>query len=233
MANKSVSGQAIDWVRANKTAIIAHFAGDDVCASTEEPVSIFMAGSPGAGKTESSLAIVEMLRRRGDAIVRIDPDEIRMLIPQYTGSNTDAIKGASFLAVEKLYDFVLRADKSMILDSTFTPYRKIEANVRRPLTKNRPTAVISIDQDPLVAWHFTKEREKIEGRSIPREFFIRTLFESRENVRKIKEHYGDQITVHVIRKDYVKQTQRFIEDVERIDTVVQIKYSIDDLRELL
>ena len=79
----------------------------------------------------------------------------------------------------------------------------------------------------------TKEREKIEGRSIPREFFIRTLFESRENVRKIKEHYGDQITVHVIQKDYVKQTQRFIEDVEHIDAVVQIKYSMDDLRELL
>ncbi|MBI5794643.1 zeta toxin family protein, partial [Candidatus Uhrbacteria bacterium] len=108
-----------------------HFANDDICPSIDEPVSIFMAGSPGAGKTESSLAIVEMLEMRGDAIVRIDPDEIRRLVPQYTGSNTDAIKGASFLAVEKLYDFVLRKDKSMILDSTFTPYRKVEANVRR------------------------------------------------------------------------------------------------------
>ena len=73
----------------------------------------------------------------------------------------------------------------------------------------------------------------MEGRSIPPEFFIRTLFESRENARKIKAHYGDQITLHVIQKDYVKQTQRFIEDVTFIDDVVRIKYSVGDLQELL
>ena len=87
-----------------------------------------------------------------------------------------------------------------------------------------------MDQDPLIAWHFTKEREKIEGRSIPRDFFIRTLFESRENVKKIKGKYGDKIIVHVIQKDYVKGTQQFIEDVEHIDDVVRINYSMDDLQ---
>ncbi len=233
MAHKSVSEQAIVWVRTNKNVIIDHFANDEICPSTREPVSLFMAGSPGAGKTESSIAIVEMLKKRGDAIVRIDPDAIRALLPQYTGMNTDAVKGASFLAVEKLYDYVLKTGKSMILDSTFTPYRKTEDNVGRSIAKHRPTAIIYIDQDPLVAWHFTKEREKVEGRSIPRDFFIRTLFESRENVRKIKETYGNEITLHVIQKDYVKQTQRFIEDVEQIDDIVRFKYSVDALRELL
>lgn len=233
MTKKSVSEKAIEWVRANKKKIIDHFSSDAVCPSSKEPFSIFMAGSPGAGKTESSIAIVEMLKKRGDAIVRIDPDEIRKLIPQYTGSNTDAVKGASFLAVEKLYDYVLKTGKSMILDSTFTPYKKIEGNVRRSVAKGRTTTIIYIDQDPLVAWHFTKEREKVEGRSIPRDFFIRTLFESRENVQKIKEQYGDQVDLHVIQKDFVKQTQRFIEDVEQIDHVVRIKYNVDDLQELL
>lgn len=233
MVNKSVSKQSIEWVRANRKTIIKHFASDDICISTEEPLSIFMAGSPGAGKTESSHAIVERLKQRGDEIVRIDPDEIRTLIPQYTGRNTDAIKGASFLAVEKIYDYVLKAGKSMILDSTFTPYRKIEGNVRRSLNKHRPLAIVYVDQDPLVAWHFTKEREKIEWRSIPKDFFIRTLFESRENVQKIKEKYGDKIIVHVIQKDYVKDKQQFIECVEHLDDVVQIKYSIDDLHNLL
>lgn len=233
MTSKSLAEKAIEWVRANKKKIIDHFASDVVCPPSEEPFSIFMAGSPGAGKTESSIAIVEMLKKRGDAIIRIDPDAIRTLLPQYTGSNTDAIKGASFLAVEKLYDYVLKTGKSMILDSTFTPYRKIEGNVRRSVSKGRPTVIIYIDQDPFVAWHFTKEREKAEGRSIPRDFFIRTLFESRENVRKIKETYDNEIALHVIQKDYVKQTQRFIEDVEFIDDVVRIKYSLDDLQELL
>lgn len=60
----------------------------------------------------------------------------------------------------------------MILDSTFTPYRKIEGNVRRSLNKNRPTAIVYVDQDPLVAWHFTKARKKIEGRSIPNSLFL-------------------------------------------------------------
>jgi len=186
-----------------------------------------------ANKSVSHLAIVEMLKKRGDAIVRIDPDEIRTLIPQYTGKNTDAVKGASFPAVEKLYDHVLKADKSLILDSTFTPYRKIEGNVRRSVNRERPTAIIYVDQDPLVAWHFTKEREKIEGRSIPKDFFVRTLFESRENVRKIKETYGDNVIIHVIQKDYVKSKQPFIECVEHLDDVVQINYSMDDLQDLL
>lgn len=233
MTNKSLSEKAIEWVRAKKKKIIDHFASDDVCPSSEEPFSIFMAGSPGAGKTESSIAIVEMMKKRGDSIVRIDPDEIRKLIPQYTGSNTDAVKGASFLAVEKLYDYVLKTGKSMILDSTFTPYKKIEGNVRRSVAKGRTTTIIYIDQDPLVAWHFTKEREKVEGRSIPRDFFIRTLFESRENVRKIKETYGDKVILRVVQKDYVKQTQSVVEDVKFIDDVVRIKYSMADLRKLL
>lgn len=233
MTDKSVSQKATEWVRANKKRIIEHFASDDVCPASEEPFSIFMAGSPGAGKTESSIAIVEMINKRGDSIVRIDPDEIRKLIPQYTGSNTDVVKGASFLAVEKLYDYVLKTGKNMILDSTFTPYDKIEGNVRRSVAKGRTTIIIYIDQDPLVAWHFTKEREKVEGRSIPRDFFIRTLFESRENVRKIKEVYGNRVLLRVIQKDYLKQTQRFIEDVQFIDDVVRIKYSVEDLRERL
>lgn len=72
----------------------------------------------GSCEQEEDHRFVEMLKKRGDTIVRIDPDEIRKLIPQYTGSNTDAVKGASFLAVEKLYDYVLKAEKSMILDST-------------------------------------------------------------------------------------------------------------------
>ena len=145
----------------------------------------------------------------------------------------DQLKVAALKRRDSTVAGTLKAGKSMILDSTFTPYRKIEGNVRRSITKHRPTAIIYIDQDPLVAWHFTKEREKIEGRSIPRDFFIRTLSESRENVQKIKDQYGEQITVHVIQKDYVKQTQRFIEDVEQIDDVVQIKYSVDALKELL
>jgi Mrp family chromosome partitioning ATPase len=44
-----------------------------------------MAGSPGAGKTESSIAIVEMLKKRGGAIVLIDSDVIGKLIPYMEG----------------------------------------------------------------------------------------------------------------------------------------------------
>ena len=44
-----------------------------------EPVSIFMAGSPGAGKTEASKALVREFRDP----VRIDPDELRSEFKQY------------------------------------------------------------------------------------------------------------------------------------------------------
>lgn len=233
LRNRALHEEAIRWVHSHKNELIEQFASDAICPPTEKPLSLFMAGSPGAGKTEASLALVDALSKFHIPIVRIDPDEIRAALPQYTGNNTDDIKGASFIAVEKLHDYVLAKRKSMILDSTFTPYKKIADNVQRSINKDRIVHIIYIYQHPLAAWRFTKEREKIEGRSVPRAFFIQTLFEARQNVKKIKKKFGDYVEVTALKKNYERDTSQFFYNVQNIDEIIKFDYSISDLRRIL
>lgn len=230
----STEEQAKEWVRMHEMDIIQRFAGDEVCLPTEQQITLFMAGSPGAGKTETSKSLIQdVYAPYGIPMVRIDPDEIRNIIPHYRGDNTDEVKGASFLAVEKLYDHVLEHRKNAIIDSTFSRYEKQEKNIARALNKNRMVQLAYVYQDPLLAWEFTKIREKKEGRSVPRDFFIRTLFESRENVQLIKNKFGDAVTVIVFLKDYQNDVQRIFDNVQHIDGTAKINYSVSDLEQKL
>ena len=55
------------------------------------PVSVFMAGSPGADKTEASLAW--LLKFGEGSAIRIDPDELRAEFPAYDRRNAWLAKG--------------------------------------------------------------------------------------------------------------------------------------------
>lgn len=226
--------RAKEWVRKHQKEIIEHFARDEVCPPTKQQLTVFMAGSPGAGKTETSKSLIQkVFHPYNIPIVRIDPDEIREFIPHYHGNNTDEVKGASFLAVEKLYDYVLARKKNAILDSTFSKYGKQEKNIARALAKGRMVQIVYVYQDPSLAWEFTKKREKKEGRAVPKDFFIRTLFESRENVNKIKEKFGNDVSVIVIDKNYQKGTQQMFDNIQNIDDILKISYTTRDLEEKL
>jgi AAA+ superfamily predicted ATPase len=65
---------ALEYARAHKKTIAKRLANPVVYPPEECPVSIFMAGSPGAGKTETSKALIDEI---GGTILRIDPDELR------------------------------------------------------------------------------------------------------------------------------------------------------------
>src|SRR3989338_7167825 len=83
--------------------LIQKFAEPKVYKADAHPVTILMAGSPGAGKTEFSKGIIEIFEGLFPTkIVRIDADDIRILLPQYTGSNSYVVHGAASLGVEKL-----------------------------------------------------------------------------------------------------------------------------------
>jgi len=76
------------FARANKKAIAKRFTDVARFTPEDEPVSVFMAGSPGAGKTEASIELLVMVEESGVEILRIDPDELRYEFPDYTGNNS-------------------------------------------------------------------------------------------------------------------------------------------------
>lgn len=223
------SEDAKKFIKKNKNLLFEKFASSKIYHLSENPISLFMAGSPGAGKTEYSKRFIE---RFDSNIVRIDADEIREIIPQYNGANSDVIQGAASVAVDILYSYTLKNKYNLLLDGTFAKFEIVYRNIERSINKNREVAIHYIYQDPLVAWRFTKKREKLEGRKVPKEVFIKSFLNAKNNVIKIKSIFKDEIKVYLVIKDYSNNIKESYLDVH-IDSYLKIKYSERKLNEIL
>ncbi len=106
-------------------------------------------------------------------------------------------------------------------------------NIFRSLNKNRHVEIFYVYQDPLVAWAFTKAREILEGRNVPKEIFVKSLFKAKENVNRIKLHFGDKIGVNVILKNLENGQELAYNNVESVDEYVNISYTKSSLFEKL
>lgn len=69
---KRIQDEALAFARANRRAIARRLTDKTIYLAEKHPVSVFMAGSPGAGKPEASIELIEKL---GTPVIRIDPDE--------------------------------------------------------------------------------------------------------------------------------------------------------------
>ncbi len=191
-----------------------------------------MAGCPGAGKTEFSKGLIEELNKNEPEakIVRIDADEVKEKIPQYDGTNSTEIQGASALGVQKLFDQVKKHRQSFILDGTFSNLKLATQNIESCIKRNFKTGVFYIYQDPLVAWGFSKKRERLEGRFVPKDFFIESLFSSYENVDKVKEMYKDKITLYLVIKDIQNKVKKTFFNIQRVADHLKIPYNKQNLQ---
>lgn len=98
-AETEISEQALRFARSNKKPIAKRFTDKSVYPPEESPVSVFMAGSPGAGKTEASIALVNLFA--DTPILRIDPDELRNEFEAYQGANSWLFQRGVSILVEK------------------------------------------------------------------------------------------------------------------------------------
>ncbi|MBI5079114.1 zeta toxin family protein [Candidatus Wolfebacteria bacterium] len=238
MTDEEIRAQAIEFAKQNKVRIAKELTDLVRYASDITPVSVFMAGSPGAGKTEFSKNLIKILE--GDEerrVVRIDGDEVRPLIPEYTGNNSRLFQGAISLIVEKIHDLVLHNKQNFVLDSTFSNYTKAADNVRRSLEKNRVVFIFYIYQKPEVAWKFTQAREETEGRNIPKSAFIEQFFGAREVINQISGELGDKVVIFLIKKNFEKNTVEDIIKIDlkggKVDDYIAERYTKDELEKCL
>lgn len=223
------SEDAKKFIKKNKSLLFEKFASDKIYKPNNKPISLFMAGSPGAGKTEYSKRFIEKF---DSDMVRIDADDIREIIPQYNGANSDVVQGAASIAVDILYSYTLKSKYNLLLDGTFAKFNIAYRNIERSVNKNRKVAIHYIYQDPIVAWEFTKKREKLEGRKVPKEVFIESFLNAKNNVVKIKSIFKDKIKVYLVIKDYSNNIKESYLDVH-IDSYLKIKYSERRLSKIL
>ncbi|MFA6392601.1 MAG: zeta toxin family protein [Candidatus Paceibacterota bacterium] len=222
---------SIKYVKDNRKLIQERFADIRKYPSVENPVSIFLAGSPGAGKTEFAHRFIKDSQK---PVVHIDPDEIRKIISIIcNNSNATLLQRASALGVEKVYDCVIKNNQDVILDGTLIDYDKAFVNIERSIKHNRVIHIYYIYQDPILAWGFTKKREALEHRGIPKDFFIKAFFQAKNNVNKLKEEFGKALQLNLIIKNFENDSMKFELNIEKIDSYLKISYTKEDLEKLL
>lgn len=228
-----IKKEALAFARKNKK-IIAQSRTDKTRFMPEnEPVSVFMAGSPGAGKTEASIELLAHVKKNGWEILRIDPDELRFEFPTYTGENSWLFQAAVSVLVEKIHDFALAQKQSFLLDGTLSAYDKAEENIERSLKKGRLVQVLYVYQEPALAWEFVKSREIVEGRQIRPEHFIEQYFAARDAVNRLKKKFGTKVRVDLLLKNTDNSHRLYKAGIDQVDNHIPEKYTRADLEILL
>lgn len=229
---------AEEFARLNKKRLSAELTDVSKYAPDETPVSVFMAGSPGAGKTEYSKNLIDIQEKnKKHKVIRIDADELRKEIPGYNGTNSYLFHGAVSTIVNKIHDTALAQNQSFLLDGTFSKYEKAVENITRSLSRNRPVFIFYIYQRPEVAWKFTQAREIEEGRNIQKDVFIQQFIDSRETVNQIRQNFDKRVAIFLVKKNFETHKVEDLIEIEpnnkQIDDYLEQRYTREELEKLL
>ena len=220
------------WVKTHKKS----FANDIIARSGAvpdgNPTAIFMAGLPGAGKTEFSKQLLKIYDYKA---VRLDMDEIATQIEGYRPEQADLFRGGASELLNKTFDLVIRRQLDFIMDGTFSS-KNAKNNVSRALGHGYTIKIVYIYQDPKLAWIFTKEREKSERRAIDKNGFINSYFNTIENVKTIlQDQKGQKLTLDIVTKNAYNKIHNWFQNVSysEIDKLVNNCYNRDTLQEYI
>jgi UDP-N-acetylglucosamine kinase len=234
-SEEQIRTDAVDFARKNKHEIAARRTDRAVFRSEQDPVAVFMAGSPGAGKTEASKELITEFESREpkSRILRVDPDDLRCEFQSYTGGNSHLFQGAISVLVGKILDLAHAQRQSFLLDGTLSNLKVARENVGRCLKKKRLVQILYVYQDPILAWKFVQARELEDGRNIPAERFIEQYFAARDVVDTLKAEFGADIKVDLLVKPNDSEARLYKAGIDRIDNHVREKYDRTSLERIL
>lgn len=232
MTDEQIIEQAINEARKLKKEIAAQYCNKEKFPSDAEPVSVFMAGSPGAGKTESSQNLIRELSD-SHSVLRIDADDFRNHLTGYNGSNSSLYQAAASILADYIHDCALDNRQSFVFDGTLSNITKARQNIERSLKRGRFVQIIYVYQDPLQAWEFAKAREVRDGRHVPADSFITQYFQARENANSLKREFGKRIKVDLVIKNIDGTDTAYKENIDQIDSHIPERYSENTLREVI
>lgn len=224
-----IEREAIKFAREHKKEIAVELTDRKKFIPEDFPVSVFMAGSPGAGKTESSQKLIERFSKDGRSILRIDSDEIRAKFSAYNGKNSYLFQGATSIIADKIHDYALANKQSFVFDGTLSNLKKARENINRSVNKKRFVQIIYVYQNPLQAWQFVKARESKDGRYIPKMSFIEQYFKARENVDILKREFGEGLKVDLVVKNIDGTDFNYRENIDMVDNYISEEYTKETL----
>lgn len=201
----------LEWAKKNKRRISREFVRKVQRIAHEQPVGIFTAGLPGAGKTEFTQ---ELLKDLIDPPLRIDMDEIAQLIEGYSPSKANLFRSGASVILARIYDEITKAKLDFVFDGTFAHDNALK-NLERALDHGYTTKIYYIHQEPKIARQFTKDRELVEKRGIERDGFIEAYIHLHRNMRELQDKFKS-VTISIVIKDESNRIGRIVEDVQSI-----------------
>lgn len=229
--DKEIEQQAITYAKKNKTKLARQLTDKTIYAKERDPVSVFMCGSPGAGKTESSKIFLKEIG--SDNVIRLDPDDLRCKFPGYNGSNSYLFQRAISVIIERALDYAFQGKQSFLLDGTLSKLDIAKKNIQRCLDRKRNVLVLFVYQSPAMAWEFVQAREKEEGRRILPETFIEQFLGAQEVVRELKRQFGSQIQVDLLVKNNRGHTRFYHDNVTDVESLITEKFTRIELEQLI
>ena len=148
---------------------------------TKGKLAIFMAGIPGAGKTEfTSNAIIEA----SPELISIEHDQLVEYITGYRPEAYYKYRKAGSTLVTRIFEDCLKNGYAFVFDGTLSHENGIK-NINKCLGHGYSVVVVYIRQDAKMAWELTQARELVKKRAIAKNGFIETCNKINANLLRI------------------------------------------------
>ena len=157
---------------------------------------IFTAGMSGVGKTEFAIFLKEEMEN----MLHIDTDEIRkFFIPiGYDGQNSDDFQKVASRGFNELFNYAMKQNYSMILDSNFASTGQARQNIERLLKRGYNIQIVYFYNEPEKCFEYAIEREVVTHRHVPKDVFMRSNENSYKTVLEIKTIFKEKVTLNFV-----------------------------------
>jgi len=171
------------WVKdkANQQRIVDQFFSD--YKPLKMKFAIFMAGIPGAGKTE----FVENFNS-AVKLASIEHDKLVEYIDGYKPQDYYNYRKAGSVLVSRILDECLKHGYGFIFDGTLS-HKGGYRNIEKALKKQYRVQVVYIVQEAKLAWELTQDRELVKKRAIEKAGFIDTCTKINPNLLVIFQRF--------------------------------------------
>lgn len=185
--------------RNNQRTVINSHVGIDTPRGKK--VAFFMAGIPGAGKTEFVLGMRTRESPLKDFVI-IEHDQLVEYIDAYKPEHYYNYRKAGSTLVTALFSHCLAHEFPFIFDGTLS-HDNARRNIKKSLEHGYETTIIYIHQDIKSAWQLTKDRELVKKRAIERMGFMQTAQRINNTLRNIFDEFchEENFAFWIIKKD--------------------------------
>ena len=180
--------QAKDWAKnkANQETTLQAFFRDN--KPKKGKIAFFMAGIPGAGKTEFT---ERTIREASPELISVEHDKLVEYIDGYTPETYYNYRKAGSILVTRVFSECIKNSYAFVFDGTLSHQNGMR-NIKKCLANDYSVIVVYLVQSAAKAWELTQAREIVKKRAIEKEGFIETCNKINANLvsilDKFKEH---------------------------------------------